>query len=189
MSNEKHRMEAIKTAREMIKLDPIYMDTETTGIDIFDEVIEIAILDANSSVLFEALIKPKKSIPASASAVHGITDITVAWAANWKAIWPEAANALKGRVLGMYNAEFDIKMLRQTCGLNGIPWDPPYKKEFCIMKLFAKYYGDWNSRRNSWSWKSLDFAGKHFGLPEPNSHRAKDDTILTRLILHKIAEG
>ena len=41
-----HRTEAIKKAKEMLALNPVYMDTETTGFEDFDQVIEVAIQNA-----------------------------------------------------------------------------------------------------------------------------------------------
>nr|NIV13115.1 3'-5' exonuclease [Fodinibius sp.] len=149
---------------------------------------EIAVLDTNGAILYESLVNPKKRIPAKASAVHGITDVTVAWSPVWGEVWSEVVKVVKGRVAGFYNAEFDLRMLRQSCGLNGIPWENPFEDDFCVMELFARYYGDWDSRRNKFRWQNLAAAGRFFQLPEPNSHRAKDDALLTRLVLEKMAE-
>jgi DNA polymerase III epsilon subunit-like protein len=96
---------------------------------------------------------------------------------------------LKGRVLGIFNADFDLRLMRQTCGLHGIRWEQPFQRSFCIMELFSQYYGEWNPARSSYKWKSLDFAGRYFKLPETNSHRAKQDTLLSKLVLEAIANN
>lgn len=184
-----HKQNAIRIAQQMLDQSPVYLDTETTGVSPMDVVIEVAVLDTDGSVLLNTLVKSKKPIPRDATAVHGINDIHLINAPEWGHVWPQLIDVLKGRTLGVYNAEFDIRLLRQTCGLSGIAWAPPYARQFCIMKLFAQYFGDWNPSRRSYRWKSLDFAGKYFKLPEPNSHRAKEDTLLTKLVLEAIANS
>ncbi len=185
---EGHKEQAVRIARNMLTLDPIYIDTETTGFEISDMLVEIAILDTDGGVLFESLVKPTKSIPEPAFRVHGITDLHVASALSWPEVWPEVQKVMRGRVAAFFNAEFDLKMIRQSCGLTGVPWEYPLEDDFCVMELFARYYGEWNQYRGSYRWKNLTFAGNYFGLPEPNSHRAKDDALLTKRVLEKMAE-
>ena len=189
MRLSEYRQQAMRIANSMLALKPIYIDTETTGFEATDVVVEIAVLETDGTLIYESLVKPKKSIPAQASAIHGITDVTVAWAPAWENVWPDVVDVVNGRVAGFYNAEFDMRMMRQSCGLNGIPWENPFVDDFCVMELFARYYGDWDPRRSKFRWQNLASAGQFFHLPEPNSHRAKDDALLTKLILEKMAEG
>ena len=183
------KQSVVRIAKNLLSLDPVYIDTETTGFGTTDLVIEIAVIDTTGDVLVDTLVKSGKRIPAGASAVHGINDIHLIGAPAWKEVWSQLQPVLAGRVVGFYNAEFDLRMIQQTCGLNGIKWEPPYQEKFCIMELFASYYGEWNPRRSSYKWKSLDFTGKYFKLPEPNSHRAKEDASLTRLVFEALAKG
>ena len=189
MGFQDFRQQTMRIASQMLELNPIYVDTETTGFDPNDVVVEVAVLDSDGSIIYQSLVKPNRSIPPQASAVHGITDITVVQAPTWNKVWPEVVRAVEGRVAAFYNAQFDLRMLRQSCGLNGIPWEYPFVDDFCVVELFARYYGDWDPRRNQFRWKPLAFAGNFFHLPEPNSHRAKDDALLTKLVLEKMAEG
>jgi DNA polymerase-3 subunit epsilon len=189
MEHQDYRQQAMRIANNMLDLNPIYIDTETTGFETRDVVVEIAVLDTDGSVLYESLVKPNKPIPPQVSAVHGITDVTVALSPIWTQIWSEVVKLVAGRVAGFYNAEFDLRMMRQSCGLNGIPWEDPFEDDFCVMELFARFYGDWDPRRNKFRWQNLASAGRYFHLPEPNSHRAKDDALLTKLVLEKMAEG
>jgi DNA polymerase-3 subunit epsilon len=186
---QKHREQAIRIAKSMLELSPIYIDTETTGFESFDTLVEIAILDSDGSLLYESLVKPNKSIPVGATRVHGITDAMVAWSPSWKQIWPEVAAVLEDRVAGFYNAEFDLRMIQQSCGLSGIPWEYPLADDFCVMELFARYYGAPGRMPGQFKWQKLAFAGSFFNIPEQNSHRAKDDALLTKLVLEKMAGG
>jgi DNA polymerase-3 subunit epsilon len=185
---KEHQSKAIELAKQKIALKPVYLDTETTGFGILDVIVEVALIDWDGSLLFESLVNPNKPIPPGATAVHHITDATIAFSPKWSAVWPDVQKALDGRVLAAYNTEFDVRMLAQSCGLIGIKWIPPFVDDLDVMKIFATYYGETNTRNYGYKYKKLAFAGTHLGLPEPNSHRAKDDAILTRLVLETLAD-
>lgn len=186
---ENNRQEATRIAREILAQKPVYLDTETTGTENKDQVIEIAVLDWDAKELLSELVKPSVRISPGSAQVHGITDAFLAWAPEWQQVWPMVEDALRGRYLAIYNAQFDLRLIQQSCLAANIHWHPPYAKAVCVMELFAQYYGEINPHYGSYRWKSLDFAGKYFNIPEQNSHRALQDTKLTRLVLEKMAEG
>ena len=186
---DEDRSQAVSMAKTYLQQKPVYIDTETTGVKEFDVIVEVAVVDWDGSTLYESLVKPNKPIPPDATRVHGITDAKVAFSPLWAQVWSELTEVLAGRVIGFYNAAFDLKMMRQSCGLNGIRWDPQYSGTFCVMELFAQYYGEWNAQYGKYRWKNLTFAGQYFKIPEQNTHRAKDDALLTKLVLEKMAQG
>lgn len=180
------RQEAIQRAQDYLQHRPVYLDTETTGTKNNDTVIEVAVIDHDGSVLVDSLVRPGKKIPPDASRIHGITDADVQDAPAWGDVWPEVKAAIQGRNVGLYNQDFDLRLIRQTHKLNWMNWkNPPQTEFFDIMLLYAQYKGDWNTRRGGYRWHSLENAGRQCGIPLPNTHRAKDDTLLTRaLLLH-----
>ncbi len=186
MSSPNHKTEAILLAQKKASSQPVFLDTETTGFEPNDELVEIAVVGPEGESLLDSLVKPTRSIPPDSIAIHGITDAMVADAPTWAELWPEVQAVLAGKTVGLYNAKFDIRLMRQTARIAGVDWQDPYADQFCVMELFAQYYGDWNSRFKSFKWKSLQFAGKHFYIPEPNAHRAKDDALLTKLVFEKM---
>lgn len=182
------RIQAIQTARELLKLHPVYLDTETTGIDSNSEIVEICIIDDDDHILYQSLVKPSRPIPNDAIRIHGITDELVRDAPNWLRVWPEVEKVLRERVIGIYNAEFDLRMISQTNQRYHIYWNPAvFANKFCLMKLFAQYYGEWDVWRQSYRWQSLEAAGRYLNIPIPNSHRALDDTRLARAVHLAIA--
>ena len=144
MPHPTERADAIKTARSILNQKPVYLDTETTGLERSDEIVEIALIDFDGSVLLETLVRPKISIPFGATRVHHITDDMVAGAPTWPEVWPQIGALLSGRLTAIYNEEFDIKLMKQTTEKNRIPWSAPYLATTCIMQLYARYFGDWN---------------------------------------------
>jgi DNA polymerase-3 subunit epsilon len=188
MNRKQHRLEAIMVARQKLGLSPIYLDAETTGTGELDEIIEIAIIDHDGSVLVDSFVKPIGKISPDAYAIHGITKELLRDAPNWVEVWPLVESAMRGRVVGIYNAEFDTRMMQQSHQASGLDWQPPYSDNFCIMKLYAQFYGEWNPSARDYRWQKLDAARWQANINIPNSHRAKDDTLLARALLHYMAE-
>ena len=178
----------IERARQVIGLNPIFLDTETTGVGLYDLVIEVGIVDLEGNVLFNSLINPDRPIPQDSSKVHGITDEMVAEAPSLKTAWSEIEDILHDRAIGMYNAEFDYRLMKQSADNAGLPWSIHRNQAFCVMNMFAAWYGEWNRRANNFRSQKLEFAGKFCGIDLPNNHHAVDDAKLTAALLKYLAE-
>jgi len=179
----------LQRAREILALNPIFLDTETTGTGPGDLICEISIVDAEGNALFDRLVNPGRPIPAESSAVHGITDADVVNEARWPELWPDIEAILKNRVIGIYNADFDMRLLRQTNQAYKLPWTLTTDQAFCVMKLFSAYYGEWNPRYNGFASHKLEFAGKICNLCEKNTHHAIDDARMTAELLQYLAKA
>jgi len=151
---------AAEKARQLWSARPLFLDTETTGLDDRAEIVEICIIDFNAQVLLDTLVKPSRKIPLDARFVHGINDEMVNQAPTWLQIWPQVDAILKNRTVGIYNAEFDLRMMKQSHSMIGMPWRIPNSHFFCIMKLYSDYIG--TSR-----WKKLEDAGRRCRLELP----------------------
>jgi DNA polymerase-3 subunit epsilon len=68
------RARAIRTARTWLKADPLFLDTETTGLDDQAGICELSFVDIAGRVLMDTLVRPHQPIPHEASVIHGITD-------------------------------------------------------------------------------------------------------------------
>ncbi|MDN7472591.1 3'-5' exonuclease [Burkholderia orbicola] len=131
------------TANEWLAADPLFIDTETTGLDHQAAIVEIAILDRAGAVLIDTLVKPAMSIPAAATAIHGITDADVAGAPTWNTIGPQVAELLVGRLLIAHNGAFDERLLYQTSRSHGVTL--PALRVECTMELLNGWAGRWLS--------------------------------------------
>lgn len=125
----------MQRAKAVLELQPIFLDTETTGTGPTDRIIQLGIVDDSGNTLFESLVNPEMPIPSESSAVNGITDEMVKDAPVWTQIWSAVESVLKGRVIGIYNAEFDLRLLRQTNKAYGLPTSIESSQTFCVMKL------------------------------------------------------
>ena len=187
MNRTQARRAAIERARQYVAHQPLFMDTETTGTDELAEIIEIAIVDHEGNPLLCSLVKPQEIIPASASALHGIDNGMVQAAPTWAELWPTLKVLLNGHSVGIYNADFDIRLMRQSHRRAGLDGQSAGMTAFCIMKLYAEFYGDWNAARGSFRWQSLEAAGRQCGSALPNAHRAQADALLARSVLLHMA--
>lgn len=115
-------------------------DVETTGVNATDKVVEVAWaeLDDNLEILSVArsLIDPEISIPASASAVHGISDRDVHNAPTIGEFMCESGYPLSGDqiILAAHNAPFDTRYFK--------PWMPDYFGSICTLKMARHVFPD-----------------------------------------------
>ncbi len=187
MNRTQARRSAIERAREFLTRQPLFLDTETTGINEQAEIVEIAVVDHEGQPLLNSLVKPHGRIPVDATAVHGIDARMVQDAPTWGELWPAVRAMLNGHSVGIYNADFDVRMIRQSNRLAGLAGQQAGVTAFCLMKLYAEYYGDWNASRASFRWQSLEAAGRQCAIALPNAHRAQADALLARAVLLHMA--
>lgn len=181
------RKAAISQAKALVAMQPIYLDTETTGISPQAEIIEVAVVDHDGILLFESLVKPLGQMEPDALKVHRITPEKLVQAPKWPEVWSELQHFLTEKAICTYNSEFDLRILKQTHQKHWLKWDLAEENFHCIMKLYARFKGEWDSKRGSYRWQSLDQAGRDCRIPIPNIHRAREDTLLARSVLMYMA--
>lgn len=186
MNNLNPRQQAVQSARQVIAQKPVFLDTETTGLDKSDEIVEITIIDNAGSVLLNSLVRPSQPIPLDAMNIHGITNEMVSKAPAWPILWQQARPLLAGKTIVAYNSDFDQRLMQQSHARYQQPWRDRLIF-FDLLKLYAQFRGEWDSYRRSWRYYSLDQAGKFSNIVLPNTHRATADTLLTRELLLYIA--
>lgn len=94
----------------------IVLDTETTGMGPEDQVIEIGGVfpTPEAAGQFCFLVKPTVPISVEARAAHHITDKMLDNVANAETWRPTLEKHLSNRVPVFHNAEFDIRLIKQT---------------------------------------------------------------------------
>lgn len=184
----KPRKEAIKWARDLLKdRSSLLVDTETTGLSDKDEIIQLAIVDLQSHVLFKTFLKPTMPVSCGARAVHGISDTVLANALTFPELYDTIINLISNRRLIAYNAPFDQRILGQTCQKynllepEGTTWD-------CVMERYVCFEEDACNTGNL-KWQSLSAACAQQDIPIQGIHDAVEDCLLTWQLIKKMAEA
>jgi DNA polymerase III subunit epsilon len=177
---------AINLAKKIIAQQPVYLDTETTGLERTDEIVEISLIDFDGKLLFSSFIKPSRPIPAAAQRIHHISDKDVASAPAWPILWPKIRTYLYGRTIAAYNTSFDLRMMAQSHARYNLPWRESLKS-VDVMAVYSDFRGVWDPIRRSMKFFKLEEAGAYFNIPLLNAHRSEADALLVRALLHSIA--
>lgn len=174
----------VRAAQEMLEALPVFFDTETTGLDCMAQVVEIAVVDVCGKVLLNTLVKPTVPIPPQATAIHGITDEMVADAPGFAEVRPELVTLLQDKTVVIYNAQYDLRLLRQTARAVGLENTGPMIDSWCAMLVYAEHRGEWDSYHGNWRWATLERAARECKLEMPaDLHRALADAELTRRLV------
>jgi DNA polymerase-3 subunit epsilon len=118
----------IFTFRRLRPARPICaLDIESTGVDpVTDRVVEVGVIrvepDGRAHSLAQ-VIDPGRSIPATATAVHGLSDVDVAGAPKFAAVAPALAAFLDGADLVGFNLPFDLLALTAEFERTGLVFD------------------------------------------------------------------
>lgn len=171
--------EAKTSSRAVRWLDenPLFLDTETTGLDDQAQIIELAISDAQGTILLETKLRPSVSIDPEAEDVHGLTIEFLANAPTWPEVSDQVRKILCGRALVIFNADFDTRMFRQTAAAYGesVEWVSELKTH-CAMYLAADAFGPTNRHGSISLADAVDFAGVTW---RGAAHGAVADTLAT----------
>lgn len=163
--NPKHLQDSIEWAKSVLDQPDRYviLDTETTGVGAYDEVIQIGVIDPVGSVLLDRLIKPARNthIPRGATAIHRITMPMLENMPRYNEIAGMLESVVQGRTIVTYNAEFDRRLLMQSAAFAGA-FAPPGPWE-CAMLQYAQFVGEWDRYGNAYRWHKLR-GGDHTAL-------------------------
>lgn len=178
-------------AQQWLRDNVLIMDTETTGLGDDAEIVEVTIIDTAGRVLLNTLVKPRSVIPASATAIHGITNEMVATAPSWPHVCRSLYDIISGRKVVIYNSDFDTRILDQTNDDWGITIHFKIERPTfeCAMLAYAEFYGQ-NSEHGGYKWQKLTTAAEQQGvIIEGTPHRALSDCLTTLGVIKAMAAG
>ncbi len=172
----KARNAAVADAR-LEDLTYVVFDTETTGLTpSVDEIVQIAAVRLVNGrrvrgEVFDTLVDPGRPIPASSTAVHGITEDMVKGAPGIDEAGRQFHAFARGAVLIAHNAPFDMEFLRRHEKSIGASFDHPVLD---TVLLSAVVFGQTEQH-------SLDALTARVGItiPEEARHTAIGDTVAT----------
>ena len=194
--------DSLYRARQAVVEDAVVFDTETTGLDHNAEVVEIACVALDGTVLLDSLVRPELSIPQSATAIHGITNEAVLEAPILEDLLGDIDRLFQGRMLTSYNLNYDLRVLNQSLELACLPgrhfnkvqhfggfFQTHWGSGICIMELFSRWHGEWSDYWGDYRFQKLDKAAQSLGVefPEPQ-HRALSDAQAACEVLKALAK-
>ena len=126
-----------------LKRPLVFFDLETTGVDTAkDRIVEISmvkVMPNGDEVVRTRLINPQMSIPADATAIHGITDEDVKDAPTFAQIAKSLAQFIEGCDFGGFNSNrFDLPMLVEEFMRAGVDVDFKQRKFIDVQNIFHK---------------------------------------------------
>lgn len=190
-----HDQRAAITARDWLALDPLYLDTETTGLDSTAEVVDLAVLNPKGVALLSTFIKPHNASVTAAYMIHGIEPAQLEAAPTFDQVLPRLLELLRGAHVCAYSQAFDVRMLQQSARARGIELEPLGAIWHDPMPLYAEFNGQRAGRQRlgkdrpaGYVNQKLAVAAERCGLAVPVSHRATADAETMRLLLHHMAE-
>ena len=168
---------------ELITKDFVVIDTESTGYSNDDEIVELGVIDKNSSILFESMFRPQKEISQEAFNVNGIHNSELNNKPTFSEQWENIKQALKGKIIVTYNRDFDKRIMLQTCQKQGIDTkevDKLFETSICAMQSYTEYKGHYKATK-------LNEALSEVGVVKVQTHRAVDDCFDTLRLIEKCA--
>lgn len=170
----------ITRATNISKLFPlVFIDVETTGLNVRgDSIIEVSAIrfDENFNTptsCFTILTKPKKSIPASATAINGITNEMVKDAPECERVADAFSEYISGCNIVGHNLPFDMKFL--FCAGVNFPEKSRYYDTLELADRALEKYADVMDFK-------LDSILNYFGIYRDNSHRSLSDCFATSFV-------
>ena len=178
------RQQSAAWARGLLARDPnswVILDTETTGLGPEAEVIQIGVIDGGGNILMDnVLVKPTVPITSGAAAVHGITSEMVKDASTFPEILPRLQEVVRGRLLVVYNLQYDLRLLIQSALAHNLRWQLlEVENTDCAMLRYAEWFGEWNDYHGSFRWQKLG----------GGDHSAVGDCFATLDVIKKMANS
>ena len=156
------RRDALEMIRRYTEKPFFVLDTETTGFERDDEIVSIAILSHDGTVVIDTLVKPVKPINELGSAFerHHITNEMVKDAPTFAELWPKIADNLGDGCVFIYNADYDTRMINQSYKAHhhdAVVWDDLAKQPMFVdlMVPYAAVIGEWNNYFGNYKWQKL----------------------------------
>lgn len=162
--------------RKLSDLAYTVFDTETTGFDPAggDEIVSLgAVRVVNGRLLrhetFERLVDPRRSVPASSVAVHGITSDVLRGQPTLDVVLPVFARFAEDTVLVGHNVGFDMSFLRLKEAQTGVRLTQPVLD---TLLLDAALHPDHEQH-------SLEAIAARLGVGVVGRHTALGDALMT----------
>ncbi|WP_080975512.1 exonuclease domain-containing protein [Moraxella canis] len=154
----------------------LFLDTETTGLDEQAQIIQLAIVDEDGDVIVNTYLDSDAAISPEAYRVHRIGKKQIKGYPYFRDIEASIQRLLCDRKVGMYNADFDMRMMRQSATICLQVFE-----SVCVMEMAKAHFGEEK-------WLSLVNACKRLDIKLDNAHDAFADALATAKVYERITE-
>lgn len=167
----------------MKRTEWVLIDTETTGIQSDDWVIEVCVQQMQGwspkGPSRSWLIRPPRSVGSRAFSIHGISDAEL----TKKGVDPAEAHGeiidyIDGRPYGAFNLPFDRRMLNADWDRLKVSQRKRPADALCALRLSRLFLSDSPGY-------SLDTIAEHLSFSFKPKHRAKHDVKATVELIHR----
>lgn len=188
-----------KTMANWLRSDHVIIDTETTGLMEFDEIIEITIINMGGETLLNTLVKPSRPIPLEVTKINNITNEMVADAPAWCDVFPAVLKIIRKHKWLAWNSSFDARLMVQTCLHTGF-FDglKPHLIASIIMaietrhidakEVYDQWHGEFDEKRNKFKRQSLATAAARHGISTDGAHRALADCLMILGVVNQVCQ-
>lgn len=186
ISSDKSRSSVIEWAKQILdSANILVLDTETTGLLDDDEIVQLAIIDLQGQIVLQLSFRPTIPICDEASMVHGITNTDLENCPTFAEMHTIISKILSNKDIVAYNADFDHRLLAQTCKRYGLPTFENITWH-CAMEKYACFWGD---RRGKTGFRrfNLSTACQQQDITIGETHQAVRDCLLTLELVKAIA--
>lgn len=173
----------INHLRVLNDIDFVILDTETTGLENDDEIVELGVIDKFGNMLYSSLFRNQKPVHPKAAEKNHLSEEELADAPLFTAEWEKIKKVLHDKKIIAFNTEFDYRLFRQTLiryDLNPDEVDVYFDGYLDAMKIYLDIKP--NGRKRI----SLQDCCDALGMKVKESHRAVDDCRLTLDMLRSV---
>lgn len=159
----------------------VILKTESTGIDTASEIVEISVIDLHGQVLLNTLVRPQTPLDPAVTRIHAISNKMVEEKPTFPEVWPQVLEAIKGKLVVIYNAEYHLRMLLQTCNQYEILIPERFGAiGFFCCRMEYQAFAQLESRT------SLVSACCREKVPLPRAHRALGNCYMTLFLIDTV---
>ncbi|MBH8577163.1 3'-5' exonuclease, partial [Nostocaceae cyanobacterium CENA369] len=149
------------------------LDTETTDLK-QAQICQTGVI-APGMPGWQTLVKPTIPISLEAIEIHGITNEAVDNAPTFDRVFLELMRRIGNRDLIIYNADFDLRAIKNSLRVHGIQLAFPTSDRRqcriftnggsidCAMLWYSQWVGEWNAFHGNYKWQPL-IGGNHSAL-------------------------
>lgn len=178
--------------RSLRKSNALILDTETTGLDGRAEILQIGIVNLEGDELLNTFVRPAKARRwPEAQRIHGLSWTDVKDAPTISELAPQLQDLLQDNLVAIYNADYDTRILRQSVKAANAQQQFHWLETAnwpCVMKAYAQFYGQRNTRYGGFRWQKLENACRQQRVRVNNAHDALADAQMTAALIRAIEQ-